>query len=168
MPALNELLDLEQAIKAIQEQPEFPLSTFHLFEIEHRESTEITVQRFRNWLVSKATSRGHVSTDKSTGTIKKVEEKGRRFICANGAVAFSVQTPPGRKDVLRALLRAIAVRRLKRAGYTRREAAEKALQMNSDLLGSDQWKDLPKTADEAIAKHDRSKRFWRLTEQTSP
>ena len=89
---LNEVLELEQAIEVIKQQPQFPLSTFHVFEIEHQEGVEITVQRFRNWLVKKSTVRG--------------KQKGRRFICANGAGAFSWQASSGRRDVPRALLRA--------------------------------------------------------------
>lgn len=139
---LNEVLELEQAIEAIKQQPQFPLSTFHVFEIEHQEGVEITVQRFRNWLVKKNTARG--------------KQKGRRFFCANGASSFSWQPSSGRRDVPRALLRAIAVRRLKLAGYTRRNAAEKALQMNDPLLGRDQWKDLPKKADAQIVKYERN------------
>jgi hypothetical protein len=140
---LNEVLELEQAIEVIKQQPQFPLSTFHVFEIEHQEGVEITVQRFRNWLVKKSTVRG--------------KQKGRRFICANGAGAFSWQASSGRRDVPRALLRALAVRRLKLAAYTRQNAAEQALQMNDPLLGRDQWKDLPKKADAEIVKYERNR-----------
>jgi hypothetical protein len=76
-------------------------------------------------------------------------------------VRFGIQgRAPGRKDKHRALLRALAVRRLRKAGYTRRNAAVVALRMNERLLGRDQWKDLPKKAEAAISERHQQMREW--------
>jgi hypothetical protein len=160
LPPLNEVMDLAKAIELIQQQPNFPVSTFHVFEIEHYEDAENTIQRFRNWLIGKSmvgvrykiVSRD-IALDKTKMALDK--PRVRKFVTANGATVSIEQGQPGRKDYNRALLRAIAVRRLKQAGYTRRETAERFFTMNEAILGRDQWKDFPKIAGAAISEQHR-------------
>lgn len=160
---LNEVMDLAEAIESIKQQPNIPGSTFHVFEIEHCEDAEITIQRFRNWLIRKSmVSERHKIL---SGNSKLVKTKVREVVTANGATISIEQGQPGRKDHNRALLRAIAARRLKLAGYTRRETAERFFTMSEAILGRDQWKDFPKMAEAAIGEQHRKnhlfERFWR-------
>ena len=153
LPPLNEVMDLAEAIQSIKQQSKFPGSTFHVFEIEHHEDAKKTIQRFVKWLIGKSmASERHKVLN---GKIKLEKTKVRKIVAINGATVSIPLGQPGRKDHNGALLRAIAVRRLKQAGHTRRETAEKFFAINEAILGRDQWRDLPRMAEVAISKERR-------------
>jgi hypothetical protein len=175
-PEINEMLNLGEAVRAIQMQPAFPGSTFHVIEIEHGETLDVTVQRFRNWLTAKDRVIHIKERNEPDEPVKFVTVQEflnwptaknrvihifrRVFQCANGTVRSVIRSDPGRKDNARKLLRAIAVRRIKQADQTRKLAAEKFLRLDDAQLGPDQWKAFPKDADNAIAELEQTMRVF--------
>ena len=104
----------------------------HAFLISRDEMTEDTVCRFRNWLVKFKTQ---PDPRKWMNALKKIDIRFRE----------------GRKSV-DALLCALAVRRLKMAGFSR-EDAEKKLKLKRYFLArpTNQWNKMPTKADRLIA-----------------
>lgn len=137
IPPVTEIMSLDEAIAAIKDQPDFPATTSHVFRIEHTEDVDVTVERFRKWLVAR--------------------RKPRQMGFPNLASFNLWKNKAGRKDRNRAILRGLALKRLKDACFTRRQAAEK-LGLNDSALGRDDWKDLPKRADTAITAYVASLR----------
>jgi len=125
----------------------------HAFEIEWDEKTDLTVQRFRNWLllykrrhdprsrITKATNAAGVPEMKIQCGIAELKES----LALRGRLRYD------------SLLRALAVRRLKQAGYKRSET-EKMLGLKQYALnprlrftqGGNQWNKLPKLAQREI------------------
>jgi hypothetical protein len=123
----------------------------HAFEIEWDEKTDVTVQRFRNWLVAHKQGHDPRSRNEYVTNAAGVPERRMRkpaFVLVRESLA--------RRGRLRyaELLRALAVRRLKEAGYNRGEAEQKlrltryALNPRSlpNGTGTNHWNKLPKLA----------------------
>jgi hypothetical protein len=104
----------------------------HAFLISRDEMTEDTVCQFRNWLV-------------------KFKSQPDPRVCMSMAKKIDIRFREGRKSI-DALLCALAVRRLKMAGFSR-EDAERKLNLKRYLLArpTNQWNKLPKKADRLIA-----------------
>ena len=105
----------------------------HSFLVFRDESTDVTTQRFRNWLVK-----------------FKAQPDPREWMRL--AEKLDVRFSPGRKSV-DSWLRAIAVHRLKASGYNRMEA-ENLLNLKRYALNSptNQWNKLPKIAVKLICQ----------------
>jgi ribosomal protein L13E len=129
IPQLVEVMSLDEAIAAVHAQADFPFTMSHVLRIEHAEDVDVTVERFRRWLVARRNQ--------------------QPMTFPNGAALCMKKGRAGRQDRNRAILRGLALKRLKDAGFTRRQAAEK-LGMDDSALGRDDWKDLPKRAEAEI------------------
>jgi hypothetical protein len=125
----------------------------HAFEIEWDEKTDVSVQRFKNWLV--AHKQGPDPRSRTVWATNAAGVPERRIQCPNTEMKLAL----ARRGRLRynSVLIALAVRRLKVAGYKRSEA-EKLLGLKSYALnprlkttqGGNLWNKLPKLAQREI------------------
>jgi hypothetical protein len=93
----------------------------HALEIEWDEQTDVTVQRFRNWLVALKRApdpRTRIGREINAAGVSEINLKKRGLVGIREALARR-----GRSSY-DALLRALAVRRLKEAGHNRKQAEE--------------------------------------------
>jgi hypothetical protein len=97
----------------------------HAFEIERDEPTEVTVKRFRNWLVQHKRTLLAQYARPGSGHTWIAAVKGR--FANRGRLSFD------------AALRALAVRRLKMAGFSREEAERKLQLKRYALFRPDSW-----------------------------
>ena len=95
LPPLVEINELQTAIKAISEQPGFPIRTVHVLEIEDHSDTKLLVQRFRNWLTAKAAKK--LRHGMKNGEIVLIKKHGWRFTLCNGGSLFFSRGDPGRR-----------------------------------------------------------------------
>jgi hypothetical protein len=117
----------------------------HAFEIDLFEESEITVKRFHKWLARKWDRDYRKTPWRRRMTWELKQQFARR-----GRLRYGEY------------LRALAVHRLKKAGYTRQEAEKKLglkiyalnplLQMNVKTHGTNYWNKLPKLAEREIEK----------------
>jgi hypothetical protein len=109
----------------------------HAFEIERDELTEVTVNRFRNWLVRYKRALWEQYAKPGSRHTGIAAVKG--YFANRGRLSYD------------ATLRALAVRRLKMAGYTREESESRLGLGNKALMRpTNHWDKMPKRACEYI------------------
>jgi hypothetical protein len=113
----------------------------HALEIERDEPTDVTVKRFRNWLVQHKRALWAQYAKPGSRHTWIAAVKGR--FANRGRLSFD------------ATLRALAVRRLKMAGYSREEVERKLQLKRYALSCPDSWSDsrLPALAERTIHEY---------------
>jgi len=158
---LREITDAAEAHKAIDGQPGWPFSRYHVLEIDLFEPADVAVKRFRNWFAARNTrlivkeavsremlkSKG-IAVGPGDGYGVASAPLGLKF--QGGVFTTTGHQKPGPKGSGRDL-RALAVRRLRNCGSTRPGAAA-LLKIKAEVLDSGDWSNLFKRAEKLISE----------------